>query len=126
MALSLLLVEDNARTREQILEMLANSGFQVTVAVDGLDGLNRARKECFDLVLLDHKMPLMDGFMLLKNLREEPEYDSTPLVFMTTSEPNQVADKAARFGATLVLGKPLQADVLISNLRDLTKRRVVA
>lgn len=126
MALSLLLVEDNARTREQILEMLVDTEFQVTVAVDGLDGLNQARKKCFDVVLLDQKMPLMDGFVLVKNLRDEPEYGSIPLVFMTTSEPAQVQDKALRMGADSVLGKPLQADVLISHLRELTKRRVVA
>lgn len=126
MALTLLLVEDNERTRGQILAMLQQSNYRVVVAVDGLDALNQAREQLFDAVLIDHKMPLMDGFTLLKNLREDTQYAHTPLLFMTTSDPKQVADKAARLGADAVLGKPLNADLLLSKLRQFARDRVVA
>lgn len=119
MTLSLLLVEDKERTRMQLLDILNRSPFQVTVAKDGLDGLNQCRKQQFDVVLLDHKMPLMDGLTLLRNLREEVAYQHTPLVFMTTSEPAQVAEKAQRLGANVVLGKPLDSDTLLQELRHL-------
>ncbi|WP_194755292.1 response regulator [Aliidiomarina indica] len=124
MALSLLLVEDNARTRDQIMGMLAQTPYQVEIAVDGLDGLNRARKACFDVVLVDHKMPLMDGLLLVKNLRDDADYAQTPILFMTTSEPEQVRKKAERMGADLVLGKPLDSDELLRKLRQLSPRDV--
>lgn len=126
MALSLLLVEDNATTRENILQILEQSPYHVTVAIDGLDGLNQAKRKSFDLVLIDHKMPLMDGILLIKNLRSEEQYEHTPLLLMTTSDPEQVSAKAKRFGADLVLGKPLNADLLLFQLRQFTRACVVA
>lgn len=126
MALLLLLVEDNERTRKQILTILQKSEFQVSVAIDGLDALNQARMHCFDVVLLDHKMPLMDGLTLLKNLRNEIMYAHTPLLFMTTDEPKQITQKAERLGANVVLGKPLDADLLLTKLRHFARDRVVA
>ncbi|RUO37245.1 two-component system response regulator [Aliidiomarina shirensis] len=126
MALSLLLVEDNARTRENIVQILKQTPFTVTIAVDGLDGLNRAKLEHFDVVLTDHKMPLMDGILLIKNLRDETPYAQTPLLLMTTSDPEQISAKAERCGADLVLGKPLDADLLLFKLRQLTQSSVVA
>lgn len=126
MALSLLLVEDNARTRATILQILEQSPYDVTVAVDGLDGLNQAKLKCFDVVLIDHKMPLMDGMLLVKNLRDEEQYVKTPLLLMTTSDPEQVSAKAKSLGADLVLGKPLDADLLLFQLRQYTRTSVVA
>lgn len=126
MALSLLLVEDNERTRTQILSILQKSEFQITVAIDGLDALNQARMGSFDVVLLDHKMPLMDGLTLLKNLRDEPLYANTPLLLMTTAEPKQISKKAERLGANVVLGKPLDAEFLLTKLRHFALDRVVA
>lgn len=124
MALSLLLVEDNARTRDHILEILEQTPYQVDVAVDGLDGLNQARRAFYDVVLIDHKMPLMDGLLLVKNLRDEEQYSETPILFMTTSEPEQIRDKAERFGANHVLGKPLNAGELLGKLKQLSPRDV--
>ncbi|RUO19342.1 two-component system response regulator [Aliidiomarina iranensis] len=126
MAFSLLLVEDNERTRENILDVLAKTPFQITTAVDGLDGLNLAKLGCFDMVLIDHKMPLMDGMLLLKNLREEAKYANVPLLLMTTSDPEQIAEKAKRLGADLVLGKPLDMDLLLLKIRQYTQESVVA
>lgn len=125
MALNLLLVEDNVRTRNTILAMLNTSQFTVTVAEDGLGGLNLAKKHYFDLVLTDHKMPLMDGITLIRNLNELAAYESTPLVLMTTDDVNSVRERAERVGADYVLAKPLNANKLADFLYHLRQRDIV-
>lgn len=124
MALQLLLVEDNDRTAQLILSMLAETPYQVTHAKDGLGGLNQAKKAIYDVVLTDHKMPLMDGLTLLRNLRDCEGYQNTPLLFMTTEDVRQVEDKATRQGADVILAKPLQKEELIGHLRRLAPRDV--
>lgn len=124
MALQLLLVEDKDRTAQQILDMLCESPFEVTRAKDGLGGLNQAKKVAYDMIIIDHKMPLMDGLTLLKNLRDCEAYQSTPLLFMTTDDPRQVEDKAIRQGATLVLAKPIDKHILLNELKRLVPRHV--
>ncbi|PTC00360.1 two-component system response regulator, partial [Thalassospira xiamenensis] len=83
---SLLLVEDNAQTRAQLLDILTVAEYEVTTAIDGLDALNQAQSDAFDMVVLDHKMPLMDGISLLRNLRDLTAYKNIPLVLLTTAE----------------------------------------
>lgn len=118
MTFSLLLVEDNPKTRQRLLDIVEGLDCRVTIAVDGLDGLNQATMNNFDVVLLDHKMPLMDGLSLLKNLREVPAYARTPLILMTTAELENVSRLAERAGATLTLSKPLDA----AELRQILQR----
>lgn len=124
MALQILLVEDKDRTAEQILDILADKPVDVTRAKDGLGGLNMAKKSVYDVVIIDHKMPLMDGLTLVKNLRECKGYEHTPLLFMTTDDPRQIQDKALRVGADVVLAKPIQAATLLHELQRLAPRYV--
>lgn len=121
MSLSLLLVEDKPATRNTLLQALADSAFTVTCATDGLDGLSQAKTQAYDVVLLDHKMPLMDGLALLRNLRELPEYSQTPLILMTTQELHQVEAVAAKAGADLCLPKPIDNKRLLGLLADLSR-----
>ncbi|SMQ68939.1 two-component system, chemotaxis family, response regulator CheY [Pseudidiomarina planktonica] len=114
---SLLLVEDNESTRATLFQLLEQLGFSVDCAVDGLDGLNKASQRQYGVVLLDHKMPLMDGLSLLKNLREIDSYQDTPLVLLTTADLAQVEAKATAAGATLTLPKPVSAETLARALQ---------
>ncbi|RUO26200.1 two-component system response regulator [Aliidiomarina minuta] len=124
MALNLLLVEDKERTRVQILEILAETPYAVTQAKDGLAGLNKAKKLAFDVVIVDHKMPLMDGLALLRHLREQHSYDKTPILFMTTENVRSLEDKARKLGADAVLGKPVDKQTLLAELKSIAPRRV--
>src|SRR5690606_33712563 len=99
MSLQLLLVEDKPATREQLLQIIEQSPFTVSCANDGLDGLNRSKSQYFDVVLVDHKMPLMDGLALIKNLRQSEHYQQTPIILMTTQDAAQVQPLADKAGA---------------------------
>ncbi|MRJ42348.1 MULTISPECIES: response regulator [Idiomarinaceae] len=119
MSLKLLLVEDKPATQAQLLQILVQSQFSVSCANDGLDGLNRVKNKHFDVILVDHKMPLMDGMALIKNIRQLPAYKQTPVILMTTQDVNQVAGLAEKAGANLCLAKPIAADRLLGLLQDL-------
>ncbi|OZB06352.1 MAG: hypothetical protein B7X54_02450 [Idiomarina sp. 34-48-12] len=119
MSLQLLLVEDKPATREQLLQIIEQSPFTVSCANDGLDGLNRSKSQHFDVVLVDHKMPLMDGLALIKNLRQSEHYQQTPIILMTTQDAAQVQPLADKAGANLCLPKPVEAQRLLGLLNDL-------
>ncbi|PHR65336.1 response regulator [Pseudidiomarina marina] len=119
MSLQLLLVEDKPATREQLLQIIEQSPFTVSCANDGLDGLNRSKSQHFDVVLVDHKMPLMDGLALIKNLRQSKHYQQTPIILMTTQDAAQVQPLADKAGANLCLPKPVEAQRLLGLLNDL-------
>ncbi len=79
----ILIVDDDADFRELIKNRLLYSGFEVFEAKNGLEGLERAKKVLPDLVILDIKMPQMNGYSLVKELRTLPETASVPIIVLT-------------------------------------------
>jgi two-component system chemotaxis sensor kinase CheA len=79
-----LLVEDSDIVRESLRRILAEAGYLVTVAIDGVHGLELAKSRRFDLVSTDVVMPRMDGYELTRALRAMPEYTDTPIVMVTS------------------------------------------
>jgi len=124
MSVSLLVVEDKDKTLQSICTMIEPLGFEVTIARDGLDGLSKAKQQYFDIILLDHKMPVMDGLSLLKNLRELEAYQHSPLLFMSTQDMVEIEPKALKAGATQCLAKPLHEEFLLVTLKTWAVRFV--
>ena len=124
MSVSLLVVEDKERTRQQLAAEINPLNFNLTFARDGLDGLSKAKAQTFDMVLIDHKMPVMDGLTLLKNLRELAVYQDAPLFFMTTQDLTEVEPKALKAGATKCFSKPLDGEQVRKTLLANVQRSV--
>jgi two-component system chemotaxis response regulator CheY len=108
-----LTVDDSASIRQMVAFTLKSAGYEVVEAVDGEDGLNKAKNKSADLVLTDQNMPKMDGLTLIKTLRGLPQYRSTPILMLTTesSDAMKAAGKAA--GATGWLVKPFDPQKLL-------------
>ncbi|MBI5331200.1 MAG: response regulator [Betaproteobacteria bacterium] len=108
-----LTVDDSASIRQMVSFTLKSAGYEVVEAVDGEDGLNKAKSKSADLVLTDQNMPKMDGLTLIKSLRGLPQYRSTPILMLTTesSDAMKAAGKAA--GATGWLVKPFDPQKLL-------------
>jgi two-component system chemotaxis response regulator CheY len=113
MAKTVLAVDDSASIRQMVAFTLKSSGYDVVEAVDGMDGLEKAKARSCNLVLTDQNMPRMDGLTLIKNLRALPQYKSVPILMLTTesSDAMKVQGKAA--GATGWLVKPFDPQKLI-------------
>lgn len=108
-----LTVDDSASIRQMVAFTLKSAGYEVVEAVDGEDGLNKAKSKAANLVLTDQNMPKMDGLTLIKSLRGLPQYRSVPILMLTTesSDAMKAAGKAA--GATGWLVKPFDPQKLL-------------
>lgn len=88
--MNILVVDDKKSVREYVSQLLTPLGYTVNTAVNGLDGFEKAQKTSFQLYIIDHLMPLMNGVTLSKNLKKSPFCAQTPIVFMTTKSKESV------------------------------------
>ena len=106
----LLVVEDDKPLRELLQMELSRSGYKVEVAMDGAEGLRRYREESFNVVLLDVKMPGIDGIEVLRQMRSE---SILPEVIMFTGHGSiETAVECIKYGAYDYLTKPVKLDEL--------------
>jgi len=116
-AMTILAVDDSASMRGMVSFTLKGAGYQVLEAVDGQDGLDKARGRRVDLVLTDQNMPRMDGLTLIRSLRDTPEYKSVPILMLTTESSPEMKAKGKAAGATGWLVKPFDPKQLVAVVR---------
>jgi PAS domain S-box-containing protein len=113
----ILVIDDNADIREYIAGLL-DGDYLVETAVDGLDGLERARAVLPDLVLTDVMMPRMDGFQLLRALQEDPATVGVPVVMLSARAGEEGTIEGLDAGADDYLVKPFTARELLARIRS--------
>ena len=113
MSKTILAVDDSASIRQMVAFTLKSSGYEVVEAVDGMDGLEKAKSKTFNLILTDQNMPRMDGLTLVKNLRAMAQYKSTPILMLTTESSDAMKAQGKAAGATGWLVKPFDPHKLI-------------
>lgn len=117
MAKTILAVDDSASIRQMVSFTLKSAGYDVVEAVDGQDGLDKAKSRSINLVLTDQNMPRMDGLSLIKSLRALPQYASTPILMLTTESSDVMKSQGRAAGATGWLVKPFDPQKLIEVVR---------
>jgi two-component system sensor histidine kinase and response regulator WspE len=100
-----LVVDDSLTVRELERKLLANQGYDVTIAVDGMDGWNAIRSERFDLVVTDIDMPRMDGIELVTLIRKTPSLASTSVMIVSYKDREEDRRRGLDAGADYYLGK---------------------
>lgn len=113
----ILVVDDSASMRQMVAFTLKAAGHVVTEAVDGVDGLKKAKSSTFDLVITDVNMPNMDGITLTKELRAVSNYRFTPILTLTTESSAEKKMAGKQAGATGWLVKPFNPDQLLSTAK---------
>jgi len=119
MGQKILIVEDNEPIRENTIELLELFNYNVFTACNGQDGLDLAFQEHPDLILSDIRMPVMDGYTLLKCVREQPIFNNTYFVFFTASSEKKEIEQGLLMGANDYIIKPFTGDELLSRLTKL-------
>jgi two-component system, chemotaxis family, chemotaxis protein CheY len=114
---TVLAVDDSPSIRTLVSHVLAQAGFNVVLAEDGLDALAHAREKPFDLVLTDINMPNLDGIGLIKELRELPTYKFVPLLVLTTESGTEMKMRGKAAGATGWIVKPFEPEQLVATIR---------
>ncbi|MCL4170558.1 UNVERIFIED_CONTAM: hypothetical protein GTU68_062047 [Idotea baltica] len=113
MAKTILAVDDSGSLRQMVAFSLKAAGYEVVSAVDGQDGLDKAKEKTVDLVLTDQNMPVMDGLTLITNLRGLASYQKVPILMLTTESSDEMKAKGKAAGANGWLVKPFDPKRLI-------------
>jgi DNA-binding response OmpR family regulator len=115
----ILLVEDNPELRNMYQTFLELNGFTVGTAIDGEDGLDKAREFKPDLIFLDIMMPKKDGFEVLKILRHDPAYNCTKskIVMLTNLGDSKVTPQMRQD----MDGYVIKAEIVLSDLVEVIK-----
>ena len=116
----LLLVEDSMIIRTQMQRLLKNGGYDVTVAVNGLDGLQKIQTQEFNIVLSDVEMPQMNGLEMIANIRQDGKYNQLPIVLITTLASPEDKRRGIEAGANAYLTKgDFDQQILFQTLNQL-------
>ncbi|HLH37880.1 MAG TPA: response regulator transcription factor [Bryobacteraceae bacterium] len=117
--MKILIVDDDAELCALLNEFLSRDGFETSVVHDGAGGLERARTEDFDLVVLDLMLPQMDGFTVLRQLRE---VSRVPVIVLTARGEGEDRIVGLDSGADDYLGKPFNPRELVARIRAVLRR----
>lgn len=115
----ILLVEDNEDNRDMLSRRLERKDFIVTLAVDGLDGVNKAKENMPDLILMDMSLPIMDGWQATKTLKSDPETKSIPVIALTAHAMSSDREKAMEAGCDDYDTKPVDFKRLVDKIEKL-------
>jgi two-component system, chemotaxis family, chemotaxis protein CheY len=110
MGKQILIVDDSATVRKFVSVSLGMQGFNVVAACDGMDALEKLPQSNFDLVITDLNMPNMDGFGLIKALRENVQYQDMPIIILTSLTDQGSKDLGADLGVLSYLVKPFSLE----------------
>jgi CheY-like chemotaxis protein len=113
---SILVVDDDRDTCQNLHDILADLGYHVETANDGHAALELVRKRPFDVALLDYKMPGMDGLTLYREIKKVRS--GTVAIVVTAYAVSDTAEAALQAGASQVLHKPLDIPNLLTALHE--------
>lgn len=113
---TVLLMEDEPELSMVVQVRLESCGYRVVAATDGLSGLEKARSELPDVILLDLVMPGMEGAEVFKRLQEMPETKRIPVILFSASHPGRLADHAQQLGAFDSVAKPFEPEELLKKV----------
>lgn len=116
----ILLVEDDPNFGDVLKSYLELHDYKVTLAQDGIAGLEKFRKNNYDICIFDVMMPKKDGFTLAKEVREKD--DSTPIIFLTAKTLKEDLLEGFRIGADDYITKPFNSEELLMRIQAILKR----
>jgi len=120
-----LVVDDSLTVRELERKLLAGSGYEVEVAIDGMDGWNAVRTGHFDLIITDVDMPRMDGIELVTLIRKDPHVKSLPVMIVSYKDRPEDRGRGLEAGADHYLAKgSFNDDTLLQSVVDLIGKAV--
>jgi two-component system chemotaxis response regulator CheY len=117
----ILLVDDKKKVLDFIRPLLEKQGNTIDTASNGLDAFEKAQKQPFDLFIIDHLMPVMNGIQLSRNLLKNPNTANIPIIFMTTQNTTDVIALTRFFSFQAIIAKPIDENLLLSAVNIINK-----
>jgi len=116
---TILLVEDNEDNRDMLARRLERKGFSITIAVDGQDGVDKARVAPYDIILMDMSLPVMDGWEATRILKSDPATADIPVIALTAHAMSGDEEKAIDAGCNDYDTKPIDLERLLGKVEKL-------
>jgi len=114
-----LLIEDNEMNRDMLSRRLIRRGFQVVFAIDGQQGVDLARSERPDIILMDMSLPVIDGWEATRRVKADDATRSVPVIWLTAHAMAGDREKAIEAGCDDYDTKPVELDRLIGKIERL-------
>jgi len=121
MSRKILIVEDNQDSRELVVKVLKNKGYETIEAADGEEALEKAVAEKPDLILLDISIPKIDGYEVAKRLKSQEEFRDIPIVALTAHAMKGDREKVIVAGFEGYISKPINVRELPEQVRSYLK-----
>jgi PAS domain S-box-containing protein len=112
-----LLVEDNEINQQVAMEILQGAGLNVAIANNGQEGVDAARANQYDAILMDIQMPVMDGYTATREIRKDERFKELPIIAMTAHAMSGDEDKSLEAGMNGHVAKPIDPDQLFATLK---------
>ncbi len=116
----ILAIDDSRTIRSLLTQTLQKAGFEVSTAVDGVDGIEKFQHEDADLVITDVNMPNKDGFDVIADIRGGTRNRTVPVLVLTTESGAALKERARQAGATGWIVKPFDDEALVAVIHRLT------
>ena len=117
----ILLVEDDPNFGRILKDYLTINNYEVSLAVNGIEGFEKFNRSDFDLCILDIMMPFKDGITIAKEIREVNEL--IPLIFLTAKNLKDDVLKGYKIGADDYLTKPFDSEILLAKIKSILNRK---
>jgi two-component system, cell cycle response regulator DivK len=118
----ILLVEDNELNRDMLSRRLIKIGFDITVAVDGAESVQRAKSEKPDLILMDMSLPVMDGWQATECIKSDQATRHIPVIALTAHAMGEDRQKAMIAGCDEYDTKPIELSRLLSKIHKFLEK----
>ena len=122
----ILLVEDQEMNRDMLARRLKKRGYEVSIAVDGAEGVERARTESPDLILMDLSLPVMDGWEATRTLKADEATQAIPVIALTAHAMSTDREKALEAGCDAYETKPVELPRLLEAMEKLLTSQAAA
>ena len=119
----ILIVEDNEENRDALARRLERRGFEVLIAVDGKAGVEKAKSEKPDLILMDMNMPELDGWEATRQIKAEPSLRDVPVIALTAHAMTGDRERALEAGCTDYHTKPIEFPKLLAQIETVLRGR---
>ena len=120
---TILIIEDEEEISRMLKLRFTHAGFLVEAAFDGEEGLAKVKSIKPDLIILDVKMPQLDGIEVCKILKADPNYKNIPILMLSVKVTGQEQKEGLAAGANAYLTKPYEGDKLMSTAKKLLKAK---
>ena len=114
----ILLVEDNEMNRDMLSRRLMRKGFDVEMAVDGQEGVEKSKSKSPDLILMDLSLPILDGWGATKAIKGNPDTENIPIIALTAHAMAGDREKALEAGANEYDTKPVDFKRLLGKINQ--------